>query len=74
MDVDAVFRPKIDTSLSPTALDDFEMASLAENPVFIDEKQDRENSLYLLPLPTTPAPRDQPNPSVNEKSPFSNRS
>ena len=31
LDVDAVFRPGIDTPFSPTALDDLEMGGLAEN-------------------------------------------
>ena len=33
LDVDAVFRPGIDTLFSPTAFDDLEMVGSAENPI-----------------------------------------
>ena len=53
LDVDAVFRPVIDTPFSPTAFDDLEMGvGSAENPIpiLLYEEEDKENS----PLPTTP--------------------
>ena len=50
LDVDAVFRPGIDTPVSPTASADLEMRGSAENPNFPDEKPDKEN----FPPPTTP--------------------
>ena len=46
LDVDAVFRPCVDTPFSPTAFDDLEMGG----SVF-DEDEDKENS---PPLPKTP--------------------
>ena len=51
LDVDAVFRPGIDTPVSPTAFDDLEMGGSAENPILLDEEEDKEKS---SPLPTTP--------------------
>ena len=41
LDVDAVFRPGIDTPFSPTALDDLEMGGSAENPILLDEEEKR---------------------------------
>ena len=37
LDVDAVFRMRIDTSFSPTTFDDLEMGGSAENPILLDE-------------------------------------
>ena len=50
LDGDAVFRPGIDTPFSPTAFDDLEMGGSGENPIPLDEEEDKENS----PPPTTP--------------------
>ena len=44
-----VVRPGIDTPFSPTAYDDLEMGGSAENPILLDEEEDKENS----PSPTT---------------------
>ena len=51
LDVDAVFRPGVDTPSSPTAFDDLEMGGSAENPILLNEQEDKEN--YPPPL-TTP--------------------
>ena len=53
LDLDAVFRPGIDTPFSPTAFDDLEMGGSAENPILLDEEEDRENS---PPTKTTTTP------------------
>ena len=50
LDVDAVFRPGIDTPVSPTAFDDLEMGGSAENPFLLAEEEDKDNS----PPTTTP--------------------
>ena len=50
LDVDAVFRSGIDTSFSPTAFDVLEMGGSAENPILLDEEEDKENT----PPTTTP--------------------
>ena len=44
LDVDAAFRPGIDTPFSPTLFDDLEMGGSAENPILLDEEEDKENS------------------------------
>ena len=44
LDVDAVFRPGIDTPFSPTAFDDLKMGCSAENPNLIEEVGDKLNS------------------------------
>ena len=44
LDVDAVFRPGVDTLFSPTAFDDLEMGGSAKNPILFDDEEDKENS------------------------------
>ena len=52
LDLDAVFRPGIDTPFQPTAFDDLEMGGgSAGNPILLDEEENKENS---RPPPTTP--------------------
>ena len=45
LDVDAVFRPGIDTPFSPTTFDNLQMGGSAENRILLDEEEDKENSL-----------------------------
>ena len=51
LDVDAVSRPGMDSLFSPTAFDDLEMVGSAENPILLDEEEDKEIS---PPASTTP--------------------
>ena len=39
LDVDALYRPGIGTSFSPSTFNDFEMGSVAGNPNLIDEEE-----------------------------------
>ena len=59
LDMDSVFRPGIDTPFSPTVFDDLLMGDgSVENPIVLDEEQDKENA-----PPTTPVserPTDPP--------------
>ena len=64
--VDVVFITSIDTPLSPLAFNEFEMGSMAENPILIDKEQDMENS--PPPRPTIPASERPTQPSVLMKS------
>ena len=50
LDMDAVFRRGIDTPFSPTTFDDLSMKGSVENPIVLEEEEDRENA----PPPTTP--------------------
>ena len=51
LDMDAVFRPGIDTSFSPTTFNDLLMVGESvENPIVLDEEEDKEKA----PPPTTP--------------------
>ena len=51
LEMDAVFRPGIDTPFSPTIFDDLLMGDgSVENPIVSDEEEDKEN----FPPPTTP--------------------
>ena len=42
MDMDAVFRPGIDTPFSPTTFDDLLMEGSVENPIVLDEEEDKK--------------------------------
>ena len=51
LDMDAVFRPGIDSPFSPTTFDDLLMGDgSVENPIVLDDEEDKENA----PPPTTP--------------------
>ena len=44
LDMDTMFRPGIDTPLSPTTFDDLSMEGSVENPILLDEEHDKENA------------------------------
>ena len=50
LDMDTVFRPGIHTPFSPTTFDDLSMEGSVENPIVLDEEEDKEND----PPPSTP--------------------
>ena len=50
LNMDAIFRPGIVTPFFLSTFNNFEMGSMAENTILIDEEQEKENS----PLPTHP--------------------
>ena len=54
LDMDAVFRPGIDTRFSPTTFDDLSMEGSVENPIVSDEEEDKENSLPSTPESVSP--------------------
>ena len=49
--MDAAFRPGIDIPFWPSNFNDFDLRSMTENPIPIDDDQDKENS---PPVPTFP--------------------
>ena len=49
-ELDAVFRPGIDTPFSPTTFDDLSMEGSVENPIVLDEEEDKENSASTTTL------------------------
>ena len=58
LDRDAVFRPGIDTPLSPTVFDDLLMGDgSAENPIVLDEEEDKEN---VFSTPESVRPTEPP--------------
>ena len=71
IDVDAVFRPGIDTPFSATAFEDLEKGGSAENTVLLDEEEDKENS----PPPTTTPVSESPtrHPALLRRRPFGTR-
>ena len=71
LDVDAVFRPGIDTPFSPTAFDDREMGGSAENTILLDEEEDKEK---FPPTTTTPvSERPTRPPALLRSRPFGTR-
>ena len=69
LDLDAVFRPVIDTPFSPTTFDDLSMGGSVENPIVLGEEQDKENAASLTPesfRPTEP-------PRLQRSRPFGAR-
>ena len=52
LDIDAVFRPGIGTRFSPTTFHDLPMGGSVENPIVLDEEEDKEIS--SPPAPSTP--------------------
>ena len=51
LDMDAVFRPGIDTPFSPNIFDEFSMEGSVVNPIVLDQEEDKDNA---APPPTTP--------------------
>ena len=51
LDMDAVSRLGIDSPFSPTKFDDLLMEGSVENPIVLDEEEDKDNA---LPPPSTP--------------------
>ena len=55
LDMDSVFRPGIDTPFSPTVFDDLLMGDgSVENPIVLDEGQDKENAPPTTPVSERP--------------------
>ena len=51
----SVFRPGIDTPISPTVFDDLIMGDgSVENPIVFDEEQDKENAPPTTPVSERP--------------------
>ena len=70
LDMDAVFRLGIDTPFSPTTFYDLSMGGSVENPIVLDEEQDKRNS----PPPTTPESlRPTEPPRLQRSRPFGAR-
>ena len=55
LDIDSVFRPGIDTPFSPTVFDDLLMGDgSVENPIVLDEEQDKEYAHPTTPVSERP--------------------
>ena len=55
--MDAVFRLGIDTPFSPTTFDDLSVEGSVEQPIVLDEEEDKENS---APKTTTISVSERP--------------
>ena len=58
--VDPILQPSIDTPLSPSTFNVFQMGSRAKNPILVYEERDKENTFLLVQQ--LQSPRDQPKP------------
>ena len=71
LDMDAVFRPGVDTPFFPATFNDLSMGGSVENPSVLDEEEDKENS---PPVPSTPeSVRSHGTPQATKKLPFWNK-
>ena len=71
LDMDAVFRPGIDTPFFPATFNDLLMGGSVENPIVLDEEEDKENS---PPVPSTPeSVRLTKPPRLQRSCPFGTR-
>ena len=61
LDKGAVFTPSIDILFSPSTFDDLSMEGSVENPIVLDEEEDKENAPPSTPdsVRTTDPPRLQ---------------
>ena len=72
LDMDAVFRPGIDTPFYSTTFDDLSMEGSVENPIVFDEEEDKENA--PPPPPSTPeSVRSTEPPSLQRSRAFGAR-
>ena len=69
--MDAVFRPGKDNPFSPTTFDDISMGGSVENPVVMDEEQDKGNSPPALSTPESVRPTEPPR--LQRSCPFGTR-
>ena len=53
-ELDAVYRPSIDTPFSPTTFDELSMEGSVENPIVLDEYEDKENAPPTTPVSDRP--------------------
>ena len=61
LDMDSVFRPGIDTPFSPTVFDVLLMGDgSGENPIVLDEEEDKENSAPTTTTPVSERPTEPP--------------
>ena len=61
LDMDAVFRPGIDTPFSPTTFDDLLMGDgSVENPIVLDEEENKENAPRPPSTPESVRPTEPP--------------
>ena len=60
LDMDAVLRPGIDTSFPPTTFDDLSMEGSVENPIVLDEEEDKDNAPPPPSMPESVRPTEPP--------------
>ena len=70
LEMDAMFRPGIDTPFSPTIFDDLSMQGSVENPIVLDEEEDKENA-HPPSTPESVTPTDPPR--LQRSRPFGTR-
>ena len=66
-----MFRPGIDTPFSPTTLDDLSMGGSDDNPIVLDDEDQKENSPPAASTPESVRPTDFPR--LQRSRPFGTR-
>ena len=59
-ELDAVFRPGIDTPFCPTTFDNLSLEGSAENHIVLDEEEHKENSAPTTKTPVSERPTESP--------------
>ena len=70
LDMDAEFRPGIDTHFSPTTFDDLSMQGSVGKPILLDEEEDKTNAPPPSAAPSarhTEPPRQQRSPAFGAR-------
>ena len=61
VDMDTVYRPGVDTPLSPSIFDDFQVEGpTAANPIIVDDEEGKENSAPTTSTPESERPMEPP--------------
>ena len=72
VDLDSVYRPGIDTPVSPFIVGDLQMEGLtAANPIIVDDEEDKENSAPTTSTPESERPTETP--TLLRNCPFGTR-
>ena len=54
LDMDTVLKPRIDTPFSSNIFDDLSMGGSVENPILLDQEEEKENTLPSTPESVRP--------------------
>ena len=73
VDMHSVYRPWIDSPVSPSIFDDFQMGSTAANLISVDDEEDKDNSAPTTTKTTPESERPNEPPRLLRSRPFGMR-